>query len=325
MAQAWRSRWVAPGLSMPARVLGPAHRIGDELGGDRLAPVGDEQRLAGFAQQTGPRLDQIAVQPGRGARAERDHAILAALALAHEHHQAREVDVVAAQIGQLGAPQAGAVEQFQHRPVAQALRRGGSAAASIASVSATPSSARGKCWAAGAGRGRRPGWRMAPSAASHLNQPRRAHQAAELGADASAARRPACGGRTDGADSVRGSCRDLAGFGQAARVGPDDELAQRDAPRRAPSRRLQPATSSASKCASIERVSGKARAGRASSAPARAAPPARLFEADAAGQHQCAAGAAAKEEAMAGAGLCDPFSFAFAGNSDSGRVAGASP
>ena len=50
--------------------LGPAHRVGDPLGRDRLAPVGDEQRVAGVAEQAGPALDEIAVEPGRRALAQ---------------------------------------------------------------------------------------------------------------------------------------------------------------------------------------------------------------------------------------------------------------
>ena len=99
VAQAWRNRCVAPPCR-GRRTPGSACTGRRLVGAHGLAVVAQEQRLLSPASSSGRTSCRYLRQPGAGALAQRHHAVLAALALAHQQHAARSVDVVQLQAGQ---------------------------------------------------------------------------------------------------------------------------------------------------------------------------------------------------------------------------------
>src|SRR5262245_22380578 len=73
--------------------------------------------------QPWPDLCEVSLEPGRGLVAQRDQALLAALARA-DHVTGREIYVLGPQSQALGRPHPGGVKQLQHRPIAQSARAG---------------------------------------------------------------------------------------------------------------------------------------------------------------------------------------------------------
>src|SRR6476646_11043485 len=106
-----------PGL---AGVL--ADELEHRLAGDALAAVVEEKNVAAL-EPAQVRAAALEVDPGRlgGALSHRHDPLLRALAGAADDALG-QVDVGDAQRDELGDAQAGAVEQLEHRPVAQAAR-----------------------------------------------------------------------------------------------------------------------------------------------------------------------------------------------------------
>ena len=80
-----------------------------------------ERKNASFAPcgELGPRLAQVAGEPERRLLAERDDALLAALAAADVHELLLEVDVAEVEADGLGAAQPGGVDELDERAVPQ--------------------------------------------------------------------------------------------------------------------------------------------------------------------------------------------------------------
>ena len=79
---------------------------------------------SGSADQRRPDFGDVLVDPGQRPLADRDHAVLLALAHADHHRAALHVEVVELQAGEFQPPDAGGVEGFQDGPVADAQRVG---------------------------------------------------------------------------------------------------------------------------------------------------------------------------------------------------------
>src|SRR5512137_1562728 len=86
-----------------------AEKLPDPLPGERAAAPRQEKLLPRAALDARPDLSEIALDRGAGRTAERHDPFLAALAAADEE-AVLEVDLGELQGGQLGDPQAGAVE-----------------------------------------------------------------------------------------------------------------------------------------------------------------------------------------------------------------------
>ena len=90
-------------------------------GGDAGAVAAEEQR--GFAGQMGEMragIGQKALHPCGGTRADGQHPAFAAFATAHGERAAVRIVVAEVEVGHFGAADAGGVEEFEHRTVAQA-------------------------------------------------------------------------------------------------------------------------------------------------------------------------------------------------------------
>ena len=141
-------------------------RVGDEPPERRCveppAARREEERVLGSADELRACLVQVARDPMGGFLAERDDAVLAALAVAHVDELLLEVDVPEVEADRFGAAQAGRVDELDQRAVAARERLlAGERRRAIASTSAG-------FGASGSRRGRRgasdaPGVSSAPS------------------------------------------------------------------------------------------------------------------------------------------------------------------
>jgi len=103
------------------RVPQPVRMAQEPTHGARLespSADGQEHRFGCAADQTGSALPQVASQMVCGLLAERENAVLAALAV-NVHDLALEVDVAEVEHHGLGAAQPGRVEELEERAVAQ--------------------------------------------------------------------------------------------------------------------------------------------------------------------------------------------------------------
>ena len=123
-------RWVAnEWRSVSGDLLGDprgsrmfAHQLEDRLAGDALATVVQKEDVATLHPAEGrPAALEVNPRGLGGTLAHRHDALLGALAHA-AHHALAQVDVGDAQRHELGDPQSRAVEQLEHRPVAQSAR-----------------------------------------------------------------------------------------------------------------------------------------------------------------------------------------------------------
>src|SRR2546430_3740398 len=106
------------GVTQPVRVRKqPSGRAGVQA----PAPGGEEQRVFGSAGQLGACLPKVARHPVTGLLAERDVALLAALAL-NMDELLLEVHVAQIEIHKLTASQAGRIHELGHSTVAQPER-----------------------------------------------------------------------------------------------------------------------------------------------------------------------------------------------------------
>ena len=85
------------------------------------AAGGEEDGVLGALRQLRPAVAEVERRAGSGLLAERDGALLAALA-ADVEELLLEVDVLEVEADRLGAPQAGRVDELDERAVAQAER-----------------------------------------------------------------------------------------------------------------------------------------------------------------------------------------------------------
>src|SRR5918993_1565296 len=93
-----------------------------ERAGVEPAPAdGEEERIVGTLRQLRSRLAQVPGEDGRRLLAERDDALLPALA-AHAHVLLLEVEVGQVERDRLGAAEAGRVDELDERAVAKAER-----------------------------------------------------------------------------------------------------------------------------------------------------------------------------------------------------------
>ena len=88
---------------------------------ETAAARGEEERVLRAAGELRARVAQVAREPERGLLAERDGALLPALA-AHVHELLLEVDVGEVEVDRLAAAQAGRVDELDERAVAQCER-----------------------------------------------------------------------------------------------------------------------------------------------------------------------------------------------------------
>ena len=124
-------RWVAnecrsvcgvTSLETPAPAGVVAHQLEHRLAGDPAPAMVQEEDVAALgAAQVRPAARKVRARSLDGALPHRDDPLLRALAHA-PHETLVEVDVRDAQRDELRDPEAGAVEELQHRPVAQAAR-----------------------------------------------------------------------------------------------------------------------------------------------------------------------------------------------------------
>ena len=150
VANAWRRR------------CGCGERRRSVRGVEPPAARREEQRVLGAARELGPRLAEVAGDPVRGLLAERDDAVLRALAVPDVHVLLLEVDVAEVEPDGLGAAQPGRVDELDERAVAEreravAARAPSSSRVDLARPSARPAAAaRAAARAGSRARGRGP-------------------------------------------------------------------------------------------------------------------------------------------------------------------------
>src|SRR5438093_12207339 len=89
------------------------------------SPCEEDRALVGLDDEVGPGLVEIFLHPGDRALADRDDAILLALALADDEHAAGEIEIVEPQPDQLHPPQPRRVAGLEQRAATQPDRRPG--------------------------------------------------------------------------------------------------------------------------------------------------------------------------------------------------------
>ena len=99
------------------------HQLRQAVGAESFALLGQKQRAIVLTQdKMGPDVVAVFGDPGQCPFANWNHPVFFAFALANHHRAAFVVDSAPAQANQLHAAHAGAVEGFQHGPVADAGR-----------------------------------------------------------------------------------------------------------------------------------------------------------------------------------------------------------
>ena len=159
MATVWRRRWQLPFFVDPGCGEVAADPAGEPVGAEWCADGGEEQSF-GVLVVGESWADEVEVEaePEEGAFADRDVAVLGALAAADEDGAAVEVDVVDCEVDQFGSAKRAGVEDLEYGPVAETewpreVRRGEQQRSSRC-CSGSPRGAGGRAWASA---GRSPG------------------------------------------------------------------------------------------------------------------------------------------------------------------------